>query len=184
MLFPDGATSFLSSLGLVFPLVLFCARRIQLSEGALFLVEFTLSLPLFPTAVNLPIYFFFCYLMELCDWGIQFVSKICHKRKSAVWCLGAGVCWPWGLQPLFILLYTMRMSHAWKMLWFSIVVVLHWKIQLKSWLARSSSAKGKHPINVPMSCFCCHRQAAELPPADRGLGLRDARNCLGGQQRV
>lgn len=120
--------------------------------------------------------------MEVCDRGTQFVSKTCHRRRLAAWCLGTGLCQPWDLQPLFILPCTTRMSLPWKM-WFWIVVVFHEKIQLKNWLTCSSSAKGKHSINVPVSCFSCHRQAARTPP-DWGLGLGDPRNCLGGQQRV
>lgn len=103
---------------------------------------------LFPTAVNLPVYVCFCYLMALCEWVTQFVGKVCHKRKLAVCCLGPGVCLAWAFQPLFVLLGTVRLSHAWKMKWFSIAIVFYWKIRLKHRLTCCSSVKG----NVLLTC--------------------------------
>lgn len=57
-------------------------------------------------------------------------------------------------------------------------IVFYWKIRRKNWLMCPSSPKGKYPLNVPTSCFCCHRQAAQLSP-DWGPELRDAGNPCG-----
>lgn len=121
-------------------------------RGLLFLVLLTLSAPSFPAVADLPMDSLFCYWMGPCDRGFSLYEETCHRRRSATWCLGTGVSQARGFQPLFMPLYTVRMSHAWKTQWFSTALLSELSPIEKSGLRIGSRAPVYRRADILLMC--------------------------------
>lgn len=153
--------------------------------GLLFLVSFTLSMPSFPIAADLPIDLLFCYWMGPCDRGFSLYEGPVTKESQpgGAWALELAKHGASSLS-LHAIIYCEDESCLENIAIFnctSIWIVSYWKIQLKNWLTCSSLLEGRYPINVPTSHFfvtgrqhsfpqaggraeTCWQQGVDIPP--------------------